>query len=190
MYPTLRPGDLLLVDTHMKPRIGDILVYDNTLGERYVHRFIMVKKGILKTRGDNNKTIDRFDTLPEGVIGVVVGVKNGPRIKQVQKGVLGRAVGLYRHFFKCYRWIYVQPFIRVLHCYPIRLLLQFCGDRGLQGKISLFKRGESAIKLCYKKTTVGTYDLSQKAFDIRPVMKPFFSEKHLQSIQKRVESIP
>lgn len=189
MYPTLKPGDLLLVDPTATPSIGDILVFDNTLGDRYVHRFVSKENNLIKTRGDNNKSIDMFDTVPTGVVGVVTGVKKGNRVQSVSRGLIGRLVGAYRHIIKCHRWIFIQPCLWILHSYPIRLLLQNFGDRALKGKISLFKRSSQTIKLCYKNTTMGKYDLSQKAFEIRPVMRPFFSEEHLQSIEKRVEKL-
>jgi len=58
MYPTLRDGDILFVDSQCVVRTGDIVVYSAVGGRRIVHRLIGIRKPGLIIQGDNNRLPD------------------------------------------------------------------------------------------------------------------------------------
>ncbi len=78
MYPLIRPGDWVWVDTTSKPRleIGQVLCIRKG-AEILIHRLVKDgSEGELITKGDRNAAYDS-PTQPSDVIGIVVAVQRG-----------------------------------------------------------------------------------------------------------------
>ena len=81
MEPTIHLGDIITVDPHRAPEIGDIITFEvdqHTVTHRVVERWSStdpqgVVHAMFKTKGDANKTQDAW-TLTDGqILGTVVG---------------------------------------------------------------------------------------------------------------------
>ncbi len=84
MYPTLYPGDLLLLSGKEDLKVGDVIVYRNPYKQppydKIVHRIIGIRvdqQGIKRyvTKGDFNSSPDPYSPREEDVIGKWIGVK-------------------------------------------------------------------------------------------------------------------
>jgi signal peptidase I len=81
MYPTLFPGDLLLLSGKEDLQVGDIIIYRNPYsGKNIVHRIIGIKVDQYGgkryvTKGDYNAYPDSYNPGAEDVVGKWVGVK-------------------------------------------------------------------------------------------------------------------
>lgn len=70
MLPTLRPGDLILVEPRARYGVGDVV----TMAGREVvtHRVVRTAQGAIATRGDANDSDDAVPTPTSHVVGAVV----------------------------------------------------------------------------------------------------------------------
>jgi signal peptidase len=81
MYPTLFPGDLLLLSGKEDLKVGDIIIYRNPYsGKNIVHRIIGIKVDQYGgkryvTKGDYNAYPDSYNPSAEDVVGKWVGFK-------------------------------------------------------------------------------------------------------------------
>lgn len=81
MYPTLFPGDLLLLSGGNDIQVGDIIIYRNPYsGRNIVHRVIGIKvdqygSKRYVTKGDYNAYPDGYNPREEDVVGKWIGVK-------------------------------------------------------------------------------------------------------------------
>jgi signal peptidase I len=81
MYPTLFPGDLLLLSGKENLQVGDVIIYRNPYsGKNIVHRIIGIKidqHGGMRyvTKGDYNAYPDSYNPSAEDIIGKWIGVK-------------------------------------------------------------------------------------------------------------------
>jgi len=81
MYPTLFPGDLLLLSGKEDLQVGDIIIYRNPYsGKNIVHRIIGIKVDQYGgkryvTKGDYNAYPDSYNPSAEDVVGKWVGFK-------------------------------------------------------------------------------------------------------------------
>jgi len=74
MFPTLLPGDHLVIDAHTEVRIDDIVVFDRPNMPPAVHRVIEISGDELHTRGDTSPITDGWIHRHE-VTGTVVSVR-------------------------------------------------------------------------------------------------------------------
>ena len=110
MYPTLKPGDLVMVKK-IDPRtltVGDIIAFDKvvyihggTVSGPYkrvitVHRiYSIIRIGnttYFKTKGDNNPEPDPWYVPPSGVLGIATKVASLGRLGLLLTSPLGRAI--------------------------------------------------------------------------------------------------
>lgn len=187
MHPTLKSGELLLVDCDVLPLVGDIIVFDTPQGERFVHRIIKKEDSKIVTRGDNNRERDVFRIGFGEIFGVVVGIKRNRGIKEVHGGRRGLLISSFRNFFIVYRQFYVQPLLRFLHWKPVSQILSHFGTLLLDNRITLFKRNSGSVKLYYKKIVLGYYVPEMEEFRLRPIAQPLFSNILLEKLKKRIE---
>jgi signal peptidase I len=96
MNPTLRASDIL----HIRPyedrqlRLGDVIAFTPPDGRRtIVHRVVCVEVHGLRTRGDNNASIDPYILEPSRIIGQVVSATRGTKTRRISGGIAGRVIG-------------------------------------------------------------------------------------------------
>ncbi len=106
MYPTLRPGDGIQIAGYQKMdemRVGDVIVYPHpTKPTDVVHRIVEIGPGWVRTRGDNNNSVDPYTVIYRDIAGKVVSVKRKTRLIPIRGGRIGyfvHKVGLLRRFF-------------------------------------------------------------------------------------------
>ncbi|MEM2057992.1 MAG: signal peptidase I [Thermoproteota archaeon] len=81
MYPTLFPGDLLLLSGKENLQVGDVVIYRNPYsGKNIVHRIIGVKvdqygEKRYVTKGDYNAYPDSYNPRAEDIVGKWIGIK-------------------------------------------------------------------------------------------------------------------
>ena len=85
MYPTLSIGDIVIVEgvEIEEIEVGDIIVFKpHSQGYPIIHRVVRIievnGKIIVKTKGDNNLTIDPWDVTEEMILGRVLEVNGIP----------------------------------------------------------------------------------------------------------------
>lgn len=85
MYPTLSIGDIVVVEGVKieEIRVGDIIVFKpHSQGYPIIHRVVKIIKVngkiIIKTKGDNNLTIDPWNVTEEMILGRVLEVNGIP----------------------------------------------------------------------------------------------------------------
>lgn len=95
MSPTFRPGDMLVVVANggRTVRAGDVVVFRSPENTRItVHRVFSVDAGGIKTRGDNNRTTDRWILSPDDIVGRVVYAYRGCIRKRIFRGSAGQLI--------------------------------------------------------------------------------------------------
>jgi signal peptidase I len=81
MYPTLYPGDLLLLSGKENLQVGDVIVYRNPYsGKNIIHRIISVRTdsyGVKRyvMKGDYNAGPDGYNPSENDILGKWVGIK-------------------------------------------------------------------------------------------------------------------
>jgi len=92
MNPIFRDGDALtLVPCDGNVRRGDVIVFIPPDGERkIIHRVISVGPEGVRTRGDNNGSVDPWDLKHHEIIGQVVSLRRNGREIAIAGGVAGR----------------------------------------------------------------------------------------------------
>jgi signal peptidase len=93
MNPILKPGDGLRVlpcgDGEI--RVGDVIVIHAPDREEYVvHRVVSVDTQGIRTRGDNNSSMDPWVLRPEDILGRVDRAKRKNRTQKIYGGLQGR----------------------------------------------------------------------------------------------------
>jgi len=96
MSPTIKRSDVLYVSSYRghKVRPGDVVVFKSAgQPQPVVHRVLSHDDFGIRTIGDNNDKVDADYLNPSGVIGKVVFLQRGSRLKRVHGGLLGSLVG-------------------------------------------------------------------------------------------------
>jgi signal peptidase len=91
MNPTLKAGDRLQVIPYhgREIRRGDVIVFLSPGGDgKITHRVISVDSRGIRTRGDNSQ-VDAWGLNPEDILGRVVSVQRGNRLRRVVGGPMG-----------------------------------------------------------------------------------------------------
>lgn len=73
MQPTLRSGDIVVVNKHKTPAPSDIILF-NYKNRLILHRLISIQNGLYLTKGDANPTIDQARIHPDAIQGVVIAI--------------------------------------------------------------------------------------------------------------------
>ena len=92
MNPIFRDGDALnLVPCNGHVRVGDVIVFKPPQGDRkIIHRVIAVGPEGVRTRGDNNGSVDPWDLKPHQIIGRVVSLRRNGKEISIPGGFRGR----------------------------------------------------------------------------------------------------
>lgn len=81
MEPTLKVGDLIIIDTKYKNyKKNDIVTYYGSEGEFVTHRIQSIKKKTMITKGDNNNTQDKPVNTDKLVGKYVLKINKGQKI--------------------------------------------------------------------------------------------------------------
>lgn len=183
MYPTLRTGDALRVVryAYYKIRIGDVAVLRLSEHKDYVvHRVVSVHPGIIRTKGDNNTSIDPWVLRPGDIIGRVVSVRRKDRTINIHGGSSGRVfasglrairqinptiLGMGRPI---YHWL--------ARCHAVRNLLVGQG----RAKVLCFKRRNGIeMQLLMHGRVIGRRPSGESQWEIQPPFRLFVDERWL-----------
>ncbi|MDD5473388.1 MAG: signal peptidase I [Candidatus Methanoperedens sp.] len=86
MEPTFKKGDLVFMQNVLvKPKVGDIIIFPDPQGSMVgsgtvtvTHRVVELSGDILRTKGDNNPTLDTWKVDKEKVLGKAIILNNKP----------------------------------------------------------------------------------------------------------------
>ena len=91
MYPTFIDGDRLIVDRESPIRRGDIIVYPEPGGTRYIiHRIVHITGDVVRTAGDNNQHPDSYVLDLRDIIGKVIQMRRLDMTSSIRGGLFGR----------------------------------------------------------------------------------------------------
>lgn len=80
MEPTIMTGAITMFEPQDEYAVGDVVVFKNRdfgKGDAYIcHRIINIENGLMTTKGDNNRTLDPYQTPLEAIDGKIVAVYN------------------------------------------------------------------------------------------------------------------
>ena len=96
MNPTFWPGDGLRIVSYEGKRIrsGDVVAFTNPInGRNIVHRVIKVNTDGIRTRGDNNNSLDPWVLKPEDITGRIVAVHRRNKWRSIASGEKGVVLG-------------------------------------------------------------------------------------------------
>jgi len=72
MYPSIHPDDILLLETKVEPKIGDVILFKNRFNLKIAHRLIYKIGKFYFTKGDNC-IVFNFPEEKTNIEGVIVG---------------------------------------------------------------------------------------------------------------------
>jgi signal peptidase I len=96
MRPTLKPGDLLVVEPYRgnRIRLGDVVVFPAGHESHLItHRLFSRRGDIWRARGDNNSLVDPWPLTADDLIGRVVRIRRGMVTRRLASGGRGRIRG-------------------------------------------------------------------------------------------------
>jgi signal peptidase I len=108
MYPVLKPGDTVHIDTTSLDnlRIGDVVVFRNTQNKLIAHRIVYQNDFDFITAGDNNAQYDDEILKPDRIVGKVTLVQSGRATKHIRGGAIGIVkASLRRKQLSLWKWI-------------------------------------------------------------------------------------
>lgn len=80
MEPTIMTGAVTTFEPQDAYQVGDVVVFRNRdfgKGNAYIcHRIVNIEDGLMTTKGDNNRTLDPYQTPLDAVDGKIVAVYN------------------------------------------------------------------------------------------------------------------
>jgi len=80
MFPSIYPGENLLLDRNSEPKIGDVVLFENRFGLRIAHRLVCKIGKYYFTRGDNCNILN-FPCTRKDILGIVVSKRQHPSLK-------------------------------------------------------------------------------------------------------------
>jgi hypothetical protein len=72
MYPSIDPKETILLARTVKPKIGDVVLFENRFGIRIPHRLLYEFQGYYFTKGDNCRVFN-FPFREDKMIGTILG---------------------------------------------------------------------------------------------------------------------
>jgi hypothetical protein len=183
MYPTLKPGDGIQLETGRGPaafRRGDVIVYSHPVSATdVVHRIVRTTPQGVVTRGDNNSRIDPWEVRYVDIAGKVVAARRGARLIPVRgamAGLLIHKLMLLRKYGRHYglmplrgpaRWLAASRMLNWLHpLFKTRI-------------IYIRQKGRTAAILTVGGRTAGKYRPESGAWEIRFPYKLFIDPSRL-----------
>lgn len=188
MNPTLKESDLLEVLPYkMDPiQVGDVIVFQLFEEDEYtVHRAIAVEDMGVRSRGDNNNSVDPFYIQPHQVVGKVQSFWRGQKSMKLLGGTSGL---IWSFFIRALREVDQRVSRKV---YPLYHSLSVNNE--LLGKISKqfqpqIQRFESNNRVFYKVVigdrVVGLYDQDLDIWRISRPFRLFLDDSKLEAIRE------
>ncbi|PWR73213.1 signal peptidase I [Methanospirillum lacunae] len=97
MYPTFIDGDKVIFDRFSQIKHGDVIVYPEPGGHRYIiHRVIEIQGEQVQTAGDNNRSPDSYSIDRQSIIGKVIRKRRFDVSSSVRGEIWGRIYFRYR----------------------------------------------------------------------------------------------
>lgn len=97
MYPTLRPGDRVMIVPYkgQKIRRGDVIAFiPGEENRKIAHRIISIDSQGIKTKGDNNNRVDAWVLHPVHILGRVIYAQGRKGRRLVFGGLVGHLLAL------------------------------------------------------------------------------------------------
>ena len=97
MFPILQRGDILRLDScnEKPPQVGDVVVFQRPKrGGLIVHRIVFVGQKRIRTKGDNNESVDNWVLSVCDILGRIVSVNRGGKKIIILGGFCGQKYAL------------------------------------------------------------------------------------------------
>lgn len=181
MYPTFIDGDRVVFDRFTHIQRGDVIVYPEPEGHRYIiHRVIEIQGDQVQTAGDNNRSPDSYSIARQSIIGKVIRKRRFDVTSSVRGGFWGRIY--FRYLISIHRRIresikFGKPLYELLIRGAIlgRLLSPFLDIR----QVVLIKDGKMEIRLFLNNHYVGMRKGADQPWSIRAPFRMFIDPNKL-----------
>jgi hypothetical protein len=186
MFPTLCPGDEIIVLKPGRFQVGDVIGYH--IGNKTsLHRIVKIKKERIYTKGDNNLKIDPYTITLDNIIGKLVKIRRNNKVYNIRNKFPGYLTGK-----KCFIMKSLKKSLYVLLKYICRLkpiLWGFnkIGQTVFYKRLSIVKLTNNRYMVCCSRQCCGCYDSYNKEWVLRNRFKLLFSDTQLQNIIKRID---
>lgn len=193
MWPTLRPGDGLVVQPYRarSVRVGDVIVFhDPVCDKKIVHRVIRIDPEIY-TQGDNNSLPDQGKIRSEAIIGKVVTVYRRDAIMSLRNGLMGAWIG---RVFRIRRTVVVyvsrigRPLYRILRTTGILSFLIRWLRSGLQVICFQQPTGKRIVLCLWKRWPIAIYRPDRQTWKIPMIARMFMDDCVLDELIQRLEN--
>lgn len=181
MYPTFIDGDKVIFDRFSQIKHGDVIVYPEPGGLRYIiHRVIKIQGDQVQTAGDNNRNPDSYSIVRQSIIGKVIRKRRFDATSSVRGGIWGRMY--FRYLVSIHRRIcesikFGKPLYEPLVRGAIlgRLFAPFLDIR----QAVLIKDGKTEIWLFLNNHYVGIRKGTEQPWNIRAPFRIFIDPNKL-----------
>ena len=180
MYPTLLPGDELVVVKSYRLHIGDIIGY-RLENRNMIHRIVKINHDMIYTKGDNNLIIDLHPITKKNIIGKLIKVRRRGKTITINNGFAGFLTGRKCQLTNKMNKLVLSTFIKSVTGFkPIVCLSNKIGQLFLNRHLTIIKQKNNRFNIYCGKTYCGYYDVNGEQIRFRNRFKLFFSEKQLQ----------
>jgi hypothetical protein len=171
MNPTLCALDFLEVTPYQDRaiRTGDVVAFAPPDGRELIaHRVVALRDGRIRTRGDNNASVDSYWLERGHLLGQVTGAWRGSRLRRVAGGPAGTGVAWWARQRKRLDRV-LSPVLHPLYDALARSgLLGRFWPRRLAPRVVVFRvEGHPCARLLLGHRTIGHYDNSRQRWQIR-----------------------
>ncbi len=183
MQPTLKAGDLLIVEPYrgQRPRLGDVVVFSTGPERRLItHRLLSRKGDTWRARGDNNSLVDPWRLTEVDIVGRVTSVRRGAAMRSPASGGWGRLYGgLVRTFNAPRRVLFrvVRPLYRGIARWG--LFRGVLPDLDSLKIMSVARPEGTELRLIWRKTVIGKLPPGHNRWLFRPPFRLLIDEHRL-----------
>lgn len=180
MRPLFQPGDRICFEPCRIEdlRRGDVIIFKAPgQEERVVHRVVATDTARIRTRGDANLSRDAWEIRQDDIVGRVVSLERGGRVRPVAGGFPGRLLSAYIHAFRKADHLASH----VLHpCYRIMVrsgLVRTLLPPALRPRVIMFERdGQREMQLILGRRIIGRRPAGSGSWTIRRPFRIFVDE--------------
>jgi len=182
MYPTLHVLDTLSILPYAGRSIrrGDVVIFIAPAQKKVTHRVVLMTNQGIKTRGDNALSVDDWTLRPDDILGQVISVKRGNHKIPVYGGPLGFVIGVKSHKIRWMKYRLTQLLKPFYDFASTSGIFRIWLPAGLKPRVLSFsRRGYAEMQLQMGQKAIGSYDLEQKRWMIKPPYRLFVDEASL-----------